>query len=340
MLILAQILATSLAAGWLTNQVRRYAIGRGLVDIPGERSSHLVPTPRGGGLAIVLITLGAILMLGAAGQLQFYVLMALLFGGIVVAGVGVLDDHGHAPPLLRLLVHISAGIWVCVILYPFPPLIFAEADVQHGWIPLLFGIFWVTWVINLYNFMDGIDGLAGVEAVTVCFGAAVLLHLADQTGQALLLVTAGSASAGFLYWNWPPARVHMGDSGSGFLGFLFAAMALIAHSFSALDFWIWPILLGVFIVDATVTLIHRVVRLERFYVAHRSHAYQHAAKEFGAHWPVTVAVTGINVLWLFPISVLVFYQVISGVMGMIIAYIPLLLLAFRFRAGDTRYRPV
>ena len=153
----------------------------------------------------------------------------------------------------------------------------------------------VVWMINLYNFMDGIDGLAGVEAVTVSAVAAILLW-----SQALDLVTSclllAAAVLGFLFWNWPPAKIFMGDVGSGFLGFVFAVLAIWSGKSGAVPLLIWLLLLGVFIVDATVTLVKRVARGEKLYEAHRSHVYQLAVQAGYSHKQVTLTVLLINIM--------------------------------------------
>jgi Fuc2NAc and GlcNAc transferase len=142
-----------------------------------------------------------------------------------------------------------------------------------------------------------------------------------------------AATLGFLVWNFPPAKIFMGDAGSGFLGLMLAALSLQAAVLRPVLFWCWVVLLGVFVVDATVTLIRRLLRGERVYEAHRSHAYQHAAIAFGAHRPVTLAVAAINVCWLLPWALAIAAGWVAGVVGLVLAYVPLVALALRFRAG-------
>jgi Fuc2NAc and GlcNAc transferase len=139
--------------------------------------------------------------------------------------------------------------------------------------------------------------------------------------------------AGFLYWNFPPARIFMGDAGSGFLGMVLGGLSLQAAWLSAPMLWAWVILLGVFIVDATFTLFRRLLRGDKVYEAHRSHAYQFASRHFGKHLPVTLAVGVINMCWLLPIALCVTRFGLDGLLGVILAYVPLLLLAIRFHAG-------
>jgi Fuc2NAc and GlcNAc transferase len=198
-------------------------------------------------------------------------------------------------------------------------------------------VIYLVWLLNLYNFMDGIDGIAGMEALTVCLCGAVLyiLCLPEGNDWVVPLLMAG-AVAGFLVWNFPRARIFMGDAGSGFIGIMLGAMSVYAGYVSPELFWAWLILLGAFIVDATVTLVRRGLRGEKVYEAHRSHAYQHAARKAGSHIPVTLAFAGINLLWLFPLAVLVTLGRLDGFAGLVIAYVPLVVGAMWFKAGVSR----
>lgn len=139
--------------------------------------------------------------------------------------------------------------------------------------------------------------------------------------------------AGFLAWNFPPARIFMGDAGSGFLGLMLGALSFQAAWVAPSLLWSWVILLGVFVVDATLTLLRRLARGERVYQAHRSHAYQHAARRLGRHRPVTLAVGAINLLWLLPIALWVGIGGGCGGLGVMVAYTPLVILGWRWGAG-------
>jgi Fuc2NAc and GlcNAc transferase len=205
-----------------------------------------------------------------------------------------------------------------------------------GWFADVLVALYLVWLLNLYNFMDGIDGIAGVEAVSVSLGAAVLVYLATDSSSAvdisLPLLLAG-AVAGFLVWNFPPARIFMGDAGSGFLGITIGILSLHAGALAPPLLWSWLILLGVFVVDATFTLLRRLLRGERVYQAHRSHAYQRAARRCGRHLPVTLAVAAINMFWLLPVAACVATGRLDGAAGLLIAYAPLVGAAARLGAG-------
>ncbi len=209
------------------------------------------------------------------------------------------------------------------------------ALVDLGWIGHVLAAFYLVWVLNLYNFMDGIDGIAGVEVITVCMGGALLYGLKGQSDLAVFPLLLAAASAGFMYWNFPPAKIFMGDAGSGFLGITLGILSLQAAMFDASWLWAWLILLGVFIVDATYTLLRRLLRGDKVYEAHRSHAYQFASRHFGQHLPVTLGVATINLVWLLPLALWVGVGGLDGLVGLTLAYAPLLGLTVKFRAGSS-----
>jgi Fuc2NAc and GlcNAc transferase len=173
--------------------------------------------------------------------------------------------------------------------------------ISLGYLGSLLAMLGIVWALNLFNFMDGIDGIAASQAIFMAGAGAVLAILSGMsvsTSAAALVVAA--ASLGFLVWNWPPARIFMGDVGSGFLGFVLAVLALAALRERAVMLPVWLILSGVFVIDATVTLLRRVARRERVYEAHRSHAYQWQARRWNSHLRVTMACGLFNLLWLAP----------------------------------------
>lgn len=335
MSVLLLIVSLAVLAWFLTALLRRYALVRSLLDVPNARSSHSLPTPRGGGVAIVVAFLVGLCLaffagLGIAAEL-FY---ALLGAGLGIALLGFLDDHGHIAARWRLLGHFLAAAWALYWLGGLPPLVVFGGLLQLSWIGHVLAAFYLVWILNLYNFMDGIDGIASVEAVCVCLGGALLYALVDApaaTDVPLLILAA--AVLGFLIWNFPPARIFMGDAGSGFLGIVMGIFSLQAGWIEPVLFWAWLILLGVFIVDATLTLLRRLLRGERVYEAHRSHAYQYASRRMGRHLPVTLGVAIINLAWLLPLAVSVALGWLDGLVGVAVAYAPLLVLAWLLGAG-------
>ena len=324
-----------IAALALTGLLRRYALAASLLDIPNARSSHSLPTPRGGGVAIVVVFLLGIIVLFKFGLLSIAMTTALLGAGAWVAVVGFIDDHQHIPARWRLLAHFIGAAWGLFWLGGVAPLALTEHIlIDLGWFGTLLGAFYLVWLLNLYNFMDGIDGLASIEAMTVCAGGVLLSVFSSNTaGLNYTLILLIMAVAGFLVWNFPPAKIFMGDAGSGFLGIILGLFSLQAAQANPQLFWSWLILLGVFIVDATWTLARRFLHGEKVYEAHRSHAYQYASRHYASHKTVTLAVATINIVWLLPIALWIGLGGLNGLLGVIIAYTPLVLLAIQFKAG-------
>lgn len=317
----------------LTGALRRYALSKSLLDIPNARSSHSMPTPRGGGVAIVVVFLFFLPIVGATGSVQWHLIWALLGTGAGIAVLGFLDDHGHIAARWRLLGHFAGASWALFWIDGLAPIQILGVNLDLSWAGYLFGALYLVWMLNLYNFMDGIDGIASVQAICACLGAALIYWLAGYTALVVAPLLLAFAVFGFLYWNFPPARIFMGDAGSGFLGVMLGVLSLYAAWTDPQLLWMWLILLGVFIVDATLTLVRRLVRGDKVYEAHRSHAYQYASRQFGKHLPVTLAVLAVNVFVLLPIAVCVGLSKLDGFIGLILAYIPLLALAFRYHAG-------
>lgn len=317
----------------LTWGLRRYALARSLMDIPNARSSHSVPTPRGGGVAIVVGFLLALLWMLLNETIEADSGLALIGAGAGIAVLGFLDDHGHIAARWRLLGHFAAAAWALFWLKGLPPLVLFGTAFDLGWFGYVLAAFYLVWMLNLYNFMDGIDGLASVEAICVCVGGCLLYGLSGNVSQVGVPLLLALSVVGFLVWNFPPARIFMGDAGSGFLGIMLGILSLQAASHAPQWLWSWLILLGIFVVDATLTLMRRLLRGDKVYEAHRSHAYQYASRQFGRHLPVTLAVLAINVLWLIPIALWVGLEGLDGFTGLLLAYTPLILLALKFKAG-------
>ncbi|WP_028694648.1 MraY family glycosyltransferase [Pseudomonas cremoricolorata] len=322
----------------LTGLLRRYALHKQIIDVPNARSSHVVPTPRGGGLSIVLTFLACLPVLGVLAVVDSAVLLGIGGSGALIAVIGFMDDHGHIAARWRLLGHFAAALWLLLWLGGLPPLLVVGYELDLHWIGAVLTAFYCVWMLNLYNFMDGIDGLASIEAITVCLSMALLAGLTGLSSLLVLPLILAAAAAGFLFWNFPPAKIFMGDAGSGFLGIVLAGLSLQAAWQSSALFWCWLIMLGVFVVDATLTLMRRLLRGDKVYEAHRSHAYQFASRHYARHLPVTLAVGALNLFWLLPIALCVALLGLDGALGVLIAYVPLVLLAARWGAG-TLERP-
>jgi Fuc2NAc and GlcNAc transferase len=296
MLSLLAVVVLAAACSWaLTGMVRGRMLARGRLDMPNERSSHAVPTPRGGGLAIAAVVLGGMTLAAFRGWLPLDVTMALVGGGLLIAAIGWLDDWFNLNAWPRLLVHAIAAVWALAWLGGMPRLQVGAGTVGLGLFGSVLAVLGIVWATNFYNFMDGIDGIAGVQAVAAGIAGGVLLMLAGAPDLAGAAVLVGAASAGFLVWNWAPARIFMGDVGSGLLGFLFAVLAVASENRGAVPLLAWTLLLGVFVVDATLTLLRRALEGEPVFAAHRKHAYQRAVQAGMSHARVSTLVLVLNV---------------------------------------------
>ena len=314
--------------------MRRYALASHLLDHPNDRSSHSVPTPRGGGVAIVASFLLLVLGLGLAGRLDQTLCFALLGSGLLVAVLGFIDDLRTLPASWRFAGHVVAAAWLLYWAGPLPPVPVLGMTFDLGPVTVALAASYTVWSINFFNFMDGIDGIASIEAMSVALGGTLVWWLVHPAGNWPVALLFAACVGGFLFWNFPPARIFMGDAGSGFLGLVVALLALWSARDSAHLVWSWVILSSVFLVDATTTLLRRVRRGEHFAEAHRNHAYQYAARVHGSHRTITLAVLVINIVWLLPIAVAVALRWLDGITGVAVATAPLVWLAFHYKAGD------
>ena len=305
------------------------------LDIPNERSSHLTPTPRGGGLSFVTASLVGFLLLLLNNTLNHADLLALCCAGVIVAIAGYLDDKQKiSGATIRLVLH-AIGAIVLIVAIGFPSQIFVfDRTVNAGLIGSILGVLYLVWLLNLFNFMDGTDGIAASEAIFVCVAGAILnFHVLSNINFSAAAIVLAASTFGFLLYNWSPAKIFMGDVGSGYLGIVVGGLSLMAAKQQHELLWVWIILLAVFVSDATITLIRRLARKQKPHVAHRSHAYQHLAIRFNSHAKVSLIVLAINIVWLLPIAFLVADNQIPGTTGVVIAYVPLLIAALILGAG-------
>ncbi len=305
-----------------------YWLGRRLLDIPNNRSSHTIPTPRGGGIAIVLATLLTLLLAGMLGMAS-PAMVYLIIPGLLMAILGVSDDLLTLNIRVRLIVQlITACIISGVILYNSTlPLLIAAA---LG----LFAIIGIVWLTNLYNFMDGINGLAALQTIFVCCSMSLLFFLqGTHNDTTLLMLTLSSASLGFLYWNFPHAKLFMGDAGSLFIGITLATLMAWSSHNDAKVACLWLILLSAFIVDTSYTLLTRLITGQKFYLPHRSHFYQKIALKLNSHTKATSLIMGFNLLWLLPLALATQASHINAISALLLAYIPAIYGAHKIKAG-------
>lgn len=327
--------ALALSAGALTiiatRRVLAYLQRRQILDLPNERSSHALPTPRGGGLATTPILAAILLVLGWRHASSGLAMLGL--GALVLLAISWVDDRRGLPPLPRFLSH------ACMIA-AFLALVPAELLLFGGALPLwadrlIAGFAWL-WFVNLYNFMDGIDGITGIETASLGLGLAMAASIAPGLA-AFEIIPAGLAvaaiGAAFLVWNWHPAKVFLGDSGSIPLGYVLGGLLLLLALQGQLAAAL--ILPGYYLADATITLVRRAANGEKVWQAHRKHFYQRAVQGGRRHDRVALAVLAGNLLLAGAAALTAFGRQWEGVAAGLAVTAGLLLLLQSWSKGDT-----
>lgn len=287
---------SAVASALLTAPVRHWLLRRRLLDLPGARRSHAIPTPRGGGLAIVA-TLVLAWLLWPGGLLAWWPPMVAVAG---MALIGWLEDRMELPARWRFAGQLAIALWLVAAIGGVTRVDVVGITVDIPWLWNGLAVVGVIWLINLYNFMDGSDGLAAGQGLWAGLAFAVLFALAGYPQAAAFAVAAAGAWGGFLFWNRPPAGIFMGDVGSLALGTLVAAFAVIGATNGAVSIWVSFMVSSVFVVDATATLLARVARGERWYTAHRQHAYQRLLDRGWSHGQVMGLYLLVNVFVVLP----------------------------------------
>lgn len=330
------VLAGIFFLSWLISiQIRHHGQAH-LLDQPIARSAHLIATPRGGGLAIVLANLVFLLVLLSQQLLSWHEFLVLLCA-LPVAVTGFLDDLKGLPVRYRLPVHLVTAFMALFLLGPVPEPFFSGWLLLPGFVQSILLMLALVWLLNLYNFMDGIDSLAAAQCLFVS-GAAGFLLISGHPQLAWICAGLFVSCLGFLMLNLPPARLFMGDVGSTFLGFYIGLIALISHYQQALSVWVWVLLMGSFIADTTLTLIRRARAGHRVTEGHSTHAYQHLARRLGSHANVVLLYAGVNVFWLLPLAWLATVYPHNGVLLAVSGIVPLMLAAALCGAGTDRPR--
>jgi Fuc2NAc and GlcNAc transferase len=280
----------------LTGAVRAYAVRHDVIDRPNIRSSHVTPTPRGAGLAVIVASMCGMALAVALGAANTRDVLTLAVGMLALGAVGWMDDKRRLRAPVRLLVHFAVAAWTLYMFGGLPAIRVGTASLVLGPAGYVLGAVGIVWSINLFNFMDGIDGLAGSQAVLIFAFASILLFSSGDGSLGAIAAILSAASAGFLAWNWPPAKIFLGDVGSGAIGYLIAALTIGSENRHAVPLLAFAIAGGVFIADASVTVVRRLMRGNRPAEAHRDHAYQRLARAWGSHRPVSLAAAGITTL--------------------------------------------
>ena len=294
----------------LTYVIKVLALKKSMMDIPNERSSHTIPTPRGGGAAIIMVFyMGVFYFRDSIDAQLFYALLC----GLPIAFIGLIDDMVTLSSKIRFLVQSISACMALYFLGGVTHIDFILFELQGWWLNII-AFFAMVWLTNLYNFLDGIDGYAGSEAVMVGLGLFLLFH----SPLGLVIV---AASLGFLIFNWHQASIFMGDIGSTTLGFIFAIFVFYDTGHGSI--YVWLVLLSLFWFDATLTLIRRYLNGERISQAHKKHAYQRLVQSGWGHDKVVRAALlfnfaflgllyyGVNVLVIFVLNIISLFIIVK-----------------------------
>ncbi len=256
---------------------RRWSLRRKIFDVPNERSSHTTPTPRGGGIIIVLVCL--IFYTGYTIFVSDNFLWSYLLGASLIAVVSWLDDIFDISFVWRILVHSVSALLIILTLGFFGEIYFPLVEkTEFGIFGAILTFFWIVWLTNAYNFMDGIDGIAGMQAITAGIGWLIIGELLGFGDVGIYGGVIAASSFGFLIHNWQPAKIFMGDVGSAFLGYSFAVLPLLAKNRSSDNYSLLPViavgLVFLFVSDTLITFFSRILKGEKIWQAHRRHIYQ------------------------------------------------------------------
>lgn len=277
-----------LTVKWLKDYLRK----KGVIDIPNQRSSHHIPTPRGGGIGILVsFFLASFLAYSLGFALPGWEFFTAIF---LISITGFFDDRFDLPVYIRLFFHLSAALLVIFItggfhVFPLPePLNFA---LPH-WLAIIFNVIWIISVLNFFNFLDGIDGYAGTQTFVAGFFATIIFW---GTPVAIVSVILASAALGFLIFNWNPSKIFMGDTGSAALGFTFAVLPFYAKGIPPnTSTFIIAVFLWFFLADGAFTMIRRAFKGEKVWEAHRSHLYQRLVITGKTHGEVVLMNMGLS----------------------------------------------
>ncbi|MFT5140327.1 MAG: Fuc2NAc and GlcNAc transferase [Lysobacterales bacterium] len=267
-----------------------------MLDLPGDRQVHTTPTFTGGGIGLISALIVSSLLPFINEQITPLWHQAVLPGLLVLTLVGWMDDRKSLSAIFRLLIQlaVSFGLLSCIALSGY----------QFGWLNGLLGAIAIVWIMNFYNFMDGSNGMAGFQGLFTGILLAVLFQLKNQPDLMIPAILVAASCAGFLPFNFPRPRVFMGDSGSVPLGFAIGALLAFGLIRDAIDFPQAILVLTVFLIDSSLTLINRVIRGERWYTPHKQHVYQRLIGQGWPHSRVLLLYQAVNVFFVVPVVML------------------------------------
>lgn len=325
---------------WLaTSLFIRYAKKSNLLDIPNERSSHTKVTPRGGGLVFIFIWLLFLIAATVGDFFSWSKFLVIVPGTVIVALTGFLDDHYSLKPSYRAMAYFLAGFLVILAIQGLPQIhLNGNIVLPLGWLGGILAIFMIVWSTNLFNFMDGIDGIAAIEALFILGFGGYFLWLSGGKDLAFSSWLLAAGVLAFLLWNFPPAKLFMGDVGSAALGFIIMVLAILGEKYFDIPLLLWFILYGVFLVDTSMTLFRRMLAKEAWYLPHRSHAYQRLHQLGFSHASILAKVIMVNAI-LAGLAIFGFYHKNYILPLFLIAMLMLLLLYYKIERMKPMFSP-
>jgi Fuc2NAc and GlcNAc transferase len=309
----------------LTGIYRVFAIRRSIIDVPNSRSSHAVSTPRGGGTAIAITWFLALLYLFLKKEINPALFFALLCG-LPISAISLVDDIITVSPEVRLFVQVTSAALAVYFLGGINSIDIGFSNLSVPVVFSILAILGIVWFTNLFNFLDGIDGYISVEVIFICLAAYILL------GSKLPLFL-GSAVAGFILWNWQPAKIFMGDVGSTLLGFTIGVFAIYYQNINQSSIIIWLMLSSLFWFDASITLFRRLKTHEKLSKPHKKHAYQRIVQFGFTHQRTVISAIVINCV----IFILVLLSVLYPKYLMIFFFLNCVLLFVILKLVDRKY---
>lgn len=329
---------------------RKFALYFGIIDMPNERSMHKQPMPRGAGICFYIGFTATLAVLFFMGELSLSFTYPIFLGGSVVMLLGYWDDLQSLPALVRLFVQMLASIFIVALLTNgFSQDVEISFLPNWPWLTSLFCIFYVAWFVNLYNFMDGSDGLATLVGIVGSAIISATSYYLNNYDLAIIYSALSFSLLAFLTMNWHPALVFMGDSGAYFLGYTFGAFALLSKLVYDTSLYVHLIVFGMFVVDATWTLLVRGFRGQRVFSPHKLHAFQKLIALGWTHPQVAALYTSVMIVWLLPMVILTVLYSDYSFLFLVIAYVPIYVFVLWMKAGwessnvtsaDSRYERV
>ena len=307
---------------------QKVALKNRITSSPNSRTLHHGDKLTGGGIVFSLLFVFSVFYFWSAELLSNEIFLVLGIGGFFATLLGFIDDLFHISAPKKLAFHILLSSWsiYCLEIGVF-------SDIY--WLPNLvfvgLSVLFLVWVINAYNFIDGIDGLAASGAFFISGGLIIVMILTNSASELIVLYFSLLACAvGFILFNWPPAKIFMGDSGSIFLGYIVGSIILVTIDRGEVSMWTWLVIFGYFFADTTITQIMRLVLVKKWYKPHRSHAYQNLARITGSHFKVASGIAIYHFVWLLPLMILSVKQPDLSIFAAALAVFPAMVFAVKF----------